>query len=447
MKKINLFVLSAVSAILLAACDGTVAVKQYDGTEVQGVSATEILVGNTAATTGGFATVGVPFNAGIEAVFANYNTAGGFKGANLTLVHYDDEFDGAKGLAFTQKLVEEDKVFALVGHFGTNTVAATVDYIKDKGIPMVYAATGISDLYQEAAEGYNKAVMPVQPIYNSEGRMMLARALADDATSGLAATKIGVISTTDDAGEGMLYGIRKQAELLTPAEQAKIVYVTTPAEQGTNHSAPVNTLKTAGCDVVIVAGNQVPFSEILNYMRDASFDTKVITSYVTANTQILRAAAGVGSITANRPVYTNSWLDVTDLAYYDATNNPYALTPEYVAYMTEMTTGGQAAHIASSYAIAGYVAAKVFIEGLNRVETNDEDLVWLNYINAMEESPVDLPMGSNIDYGSGKRLGVTDLGFSKLYLAPEVANSALAEVDTLRTLEYVWNLVPAAKKA
>jgi hypothetical protein len=56
-------------------------------------------------------------------------------------------------------------------------------------------------------------------------------------------------------------------------------------------------------------------------------------------------------------------------------------------------------------------------------------------------------MGSEIDYADGKRLGVTDLGFSKLYLADPVNTSALAEVDTLRTLEYVWNLVPAAKKA
>ena len=182
-------------------------------------------------------------------------------------------------------------------------------------------------------------------------------------------------------------------------------------------------------------------------MRDANFNTKVITSYVTANTDILRAAAAAGSITADRPVFTNSWLDVTDLAYYDATLNPYALTPEYVAYLTEMNTGGQVAYAGSSYAIAGYVAAKIFLEGLARVKAADKELTWLNYINAMEEDPVDLPMGSEIDYAAGKRLGVTDLGFSKLYLADPVNTSVLAEVDTLRTLDYVWALVPAAKKA
>ena len=112
-----------------------------------------------------------------------------------------------------------------------------------------------------------------------------------------------------------------------------------------------------------------------------------------------------------------------------------------------MTNAGQGALALNSYAIAGYIAAKVFIEGLERVKANDEELVWLNYINAMEESPVNLPMGSTIDFANGKRFGVTDLGFSKLYLLNPVETSALGEVDTLRTLDFVWDLVPAAKKA
>jgi hypothetical protein len=125
--------------------------------------------------------------------------------------HYDDSFDGAIGLAATQKLVEQDKVFALVGHFGTNTVAATVDYNQRSRHSDGLCATGISDLYQEAAEGFNKAVMPVQPIYNSEGRMMLARALADDAVSGLnRQPKSALFQTTDDAAKACSTAFRNK---------------------------------------------------------------------------------------------------------------------------------------------------------------------------------------------------------------------------------------------
>jgi hypothetical protein len=48
--------------------------------------------------------------------------------------------------------------------------------------------------------------------------------------------KIGVISTTDDAGEGMLYAFRNKLNS-SLSRQRNLVYVTTPAEQGTNHSA------------------------------------------------------------------------------------------------------------------------------------------------------------------------------------------------------------------
>ena len=86
MKKLATLSLLAVAAFAISACGPTV--KDYDGTEVQGVSEDKILVGNTAATTGAFATVGVPFNQGLEAALKVYNDQGGFKGKKVELKHY-----------------------------------------------------------------------------------------------------------------------------------------------------------------------------------------------------------------------------------------------------------------------------------------------------------------------------------------------------------------------
>lgn len=440
---------STLFTLLLAACGKSI--PQYDGTEVQGVSDTKILIGNTAATTGAHAEVGVPFNSGINAVLDAYNAAGGFDGKTIELRHYDDAFDGAAGLVFTQKLVEQDEVFALVGHFGTNTVASTVDYIKETGIPMVYAATGISDLYQEEAVGFNRAVMPVQPIYDTEGKVLLARALAATTYNvGLGGTKIGVISTTDDAGKGMLSGIKKQADLLTSAAKKNITYVTTKAEQGTNHSAPINTLKSAGVDVVIIAANQIPFGEIMGYMRDASLNAKIITSYVSANAEKLGVLVDNGSITTARPVFTTAWLDVTDPA------GLYGLSQEYWDYATVQSardatkkdgtnkTGG--GWVTSSYAIAGYIAAKIFIQGLERIEAASKDLTWLNYIEAMESEEIDLPMGGIIDFANGQRFGIADLALNTIGKNASDQH-ALVAVDGITSLEDVWATVPATLKA
>ena len=248
-KRILMVVLSLVMVMAFAA--------YTPAGEVQGVTEDTILVGNTAATSGAFAAVGVPFNAGLEAALKVYNDAGGFDGKKVELIHYDDGFDAAQGLTYTKTLVEDDKVFAIVGHFGTNTVGATLDYLKSVGIPMMYAATGISDLYQEAAEGKDACIFPVQPIYNSEGRVLLARAVAkEDDGIGLGAKKIGVIATTDDAGAGLLAGVKRQAEEGT----FDIVYQEVdPA--ATDYTTALMVLKNAGCDTVIACMNQAPFRQ------------------------------------------------------------------------------------------------------------------------------------------------------------------------------------------
>ena len=103
------------------------------------------------------------------------NGAGGIGGRKITFIHYDDEFDPVKGKSYLQQLVEDDKVFAIVGHFGTPVVSATINDLKAYGIPSVYFATGIGQLYAEKAttneEGYN--IFPVQPIYTTEGQIMM----------------------------------------------------------------------------------------------------------------------------------------------------------------------------------------------------------------------------------------------------------------------------------
>ena len=475
MKKVAILSLIAVGAIALSSCGPTV--KDYNGTEVQGVSATEIWVGNSAGTTGALATVGVPFNLGIEAALYEYNQAGGFNGASVKLKHYDDGGVAETGAAYTTRLVEDDKVFAIVGNFGTPTVGANVDYIKEKGIPMVYAATGINALYQEAAEGYNKAVMPVQPIYKTECRVLLARALAGEGT-GFAASSVGVIYTTDDAGYGMYDGVKRQAE--ETSSNAKIVYSETSATAGTNHATAVAKVKD--CDVVIICANQNPFGEILNYMRDANINKKVITSYVSANTTTLGALAATGSITADRPVFTNAWLDIASSTYFYAPTadnlvgtylwtcykalatslgleglydyGVFGFTEEYwqiaeaIANYTLSTVNYDWTNVSAftnsydSYALAGFVAGRMFVEGLKRVQANNATLTWKSYIEAMESAPVDVPMGAEIDYAGGSRLGIAALALNTF----DTTTNQLVSVNPLTDLSDIWATVPTNLK-
>ena len=95
----------------------------------QGVTDTTIRVGNTAPVSGALAGVGGPFVAGMEAYFAIVNEAGGVNGRIIEFVHHDDGFDAPTGMAMTEQLIHDDRVFALVGHFGTPTISATLPMI------------------------------------------------------------------------------------------------------------------------------------------------------------------------------------------------------------------------------------------------------------------------------------------------------------------------------
>lgn len=85
--------------------------------DLLGITDDTIWVGNTAGTTGALSTIGAPFNLGIEAAFAAYNKAGGYNGKSIKLKHYDDGGLAENSTTLLEKLIHEDEVFAIVGHY------------------------------------------------------------------------------------------------------------------------------------------------------------------------------------------------------------------------------------------------------------------------------------------------------------------------------------------
>ncbi|MDX9691244.1 MAG: ABC transporter substrate-binding protein [Acholeplasmataceae bacterium] len=422
MKKVFLLFVLLAAVFTIAACQND------DKIIVQGVTDTEILIGNTAATSGNFAGVGIPFNNGLEAYLHHVNTNGGVNGRTIRFVTYDDGFDATQGLTLTKKLVEEDKVFALVGHFGTPTVGATIEYIQDIGVPMVYAATGINDLYFEESAG--NPVMAVQPIYKTDGRIMTARAL-NEALFGAnsdaklpASAKVGVLHTSTDDGMSLKEGIETEAAFSD--RSANFIYKSFAADNTAALDAAVLDLKDQGVQAIIVASNQNPFKAAVRSLQTNALHVPVFTSYVNADATSIDA-----TIDYSFDIYANAWVDIMKNSMADLTEF-YAIM---AAAEKDAVTG-------VAYAIAGYIAAKVFVEGLERV--GEDELVWESYIDAMEEGPIDIPMGGTVDFSGGKRWGIASMSLLKLSTTP-VADSnpqtythswaANKPIETLETIQ------------
>ena len=110
----SLAVLTA--AALLAACGNAKNVVSVGSKSSQGVTATQIDVGSIANITGPLSSDFAPIVNGVQAYFSMINAAGGVAGRKIKLVAQEDDQGSATiDLTVAQKLVEQNKVFAVVG--------------------------------------------------------------------------------------------------------------------------------------------------------------------------------------------------------------------------------------------------------------------------------------------------------------------------------------------
>jgi ABC-type branched-subunit amino acid transport system substrate-binding protein len=431
---------------------GLMACQTEEGTP--GITETEIIVGNTAATSGVFAGVGVPFNLAMQVVFDEYNET--HDGRDINFIHYDDGFDGAQGLAYTKKLVEEDNVFALVGHFGTNTVNSTMDYLLETGIPMVYGVTGVNNLFYENQPGNN--ILSVQPIYRTEGRMMVARALnesifGENGDAKLAAdAKIVVLYSDDDAGQSIKVGITD--EVTSEGIADRVTYLPFSASTASAVASVALDLDPA---VFLFSANQAPATAMATALRVAESTVPVLSSYVNS-AGVFAPAMADATTPLPFEVYANAWVDIAETGAPAPTEaqvggdgtlanwafDDFAFLAGFTAEYwdgfvfdmnsSDRTDGDTAAKDlwANAYAMAGYIAAKTFVTLLERVDL--DTVTWESFIAAAEESPVSLPMSGTINWADGNRTGLSMLALNKLVYAPTTSFTKIIGLEDIETV-------------
>lgn len=102
--------------------------------------------------------------AGADAYIASINAKGGVSGRRIVVRDRDDQYDAIRAAQAVQSLIEGDKVFALLGAFGTPTLPTVIRHVVRAGVPLVGAAS-ISD---EARQPVRRFVFPVRVSANYE---------------------------------------------------------------------------------------------------------------------------------------------------------------------------------------------------------------------------------------------------------------------------------------
>ena len=341
---------------------------------VPGVTDAEIVLGSWGPQDGPAGAYGV-IDRAVAAYFKMVNEQGGINGRKIRFIYENDSYQPAKTVAAVKKLVEEDKVFALVAGLGTAQNLAVMDYLVQNNVPHVAPATGSTAM----AVPLKKIVYAVQINYLTEATLLIQYALDQ-----LGSKKIAVFYQNDSFGKEGLDAVNAELKKRGLPEAVGVSY----EAADTNFAAQALKLQTSGADTVILWAVPKPGGSVIAEMSKIGFKPKMLASAVINDPAIFQlAGSGIESLVIP------AWIP----AYDDLTN------PKIVEYQEVMKKYAPNEQI-GGFSLSGYCEAMVLAEGLRRAGKNLTRETFLQAMDQMQNyagSP--LP---NVSYSPTDHAGV-----------------------------------------
>jgi branched-chain amino acid transport system substrate-binding protein len=300
-----------------------------------GITDSEIRIGQFAAQTGPAAELGKRMQIGIQAHFAAVNAAGGITGRQLKLVSRDDGYEPEKAAAAAKALIEEDKVFALIGSVGTPTTLAAIPAINAAGIPLIGPFTGA----QALREPFNRNLFHVRASYFDETERMLQH------LSTLGFKKIAVFYQNDSYGKAGLEGVTRALA----KRNMKAVAAVTVERNSVDVAGPLAEILKAEPEAVIQISAYKSCAALIKQARAKSYGGQFFNVSFVGSQALLQELGDSGAGVTISQVVPFPFIGSS------------AIVREYQQRMTE---SGQKDFDFSS--MEGFLAAKVLTEGLRR---------------------------------------------------------------------------------
>jgi len=131
----------------------------------QNISPGWIQVGTSVPLSGHASYLGLGIVTGMNAYFKHVNNQGGIHGRKIKLTAYDDDYNPPLMISNVRRLIDKDRVFALIGLVGTPTTLTIVEQCEKQKIPLLFPFTGAIELRQPV----KNYVLNLRPSYWDEG--------------------------------------------------------------------------------------------------------------------------------------------------------------------------------------------------------------------------------------------------------------------------------------
>ncbi len=114
----------------------------------QGVTKNEIVLGSIQDLSGPLAGFGKQIRLGMNLRVDEINEQGGINGRKIRLLVEDSKYDPKNAVLAAQKLVNQDKIFAMVGHIGTAQNMAAMPVQFQKNVINFFPVTAAREMYE-----------------------------------------------------------------------------------------------------------------------------------------------------------------------------------------------------------------------------------------------------------------------------------------------------------
>jgi ABC-type branched-subunit amino acid transport system substrate-binding protein len=266
-RQIRLIAGGVLLALGLVACSGgSSSGKTGTKGDSTGVTATTITIGSTQPLSGIAAPGYSEIAPAAKAYFDFVNAQGGINGRKIVYKYVDDGYNPTQTVAQTQKLILQDKVFAIFNALGTPTHEKVVDFLNTNKVPDMFVASGCLcwDNVSQHPETFG-----FQTDYTVEGKI-----LGDYLKKNFAGKKIAYFYQNDDFGQDGIKGL----DMELPASSV----VSKQSYQSGNINVQSQVAKLAASKADIVVSFSVPaYTALLKLnMLRAGYNPQLVVSNV-----------------------------------------------------------------------------------------------------------------------------------------------------------------------
>ncbi len=372
MKKL-LSVLATTLFLSIAGCGG----ESPDSGLPRGITADTITIGSHTDLSGVLAVWGVPMVNGMRQRFDEQAEAGGVHGRMIEFVVEDTQYQVPLAVKATNKLINVDGIFAMLGAMGTPHNNAVFDSMFEANVPSIFPLTAAVSMYE-----------PLHPM-----KFSFFVSYRDQIRGGMRYLvekydykKVCVQSLATDYGAEVGIGFEQAVE----ENGLEVVYEGRHKITETDFTGTVTSIKNSGCELLAVGPFIKDAIQLYTAARDAGWEGTVVANMVPYLPEVPGAAnGGMEGLYAAAPFFVPDFSGVIEDEWVSAWHAKYV-----------SRFGDEPA----AQSVIGYVMADLLIQSL---ETAGPDLTVEKMLAAFEGiSRYDNPFGGpTISFSAQKHMG------------------------------------------